>query len=36
MSYEEISTKRGIELSADVFGISAVTTADDKIIGQNL
>lgn len=34
-SYEEIHTKRGIELSADVFGISAVATADDKIIGQN-
>lgn len=34
-SYEEIHTKRGRELSADVFGISAVATADDKIIGQN-
>ncbi|MDP4181050.1 MAG: putative glycoside hydrolase [Bacillota bacterium] len=34
-SYEEIHNKKGAELSADVFGISAVATADDKIIGQN-
>jgi len=34
-SNEKIYIEKGIELSADVFGISAVSTGDDVIIGQN-
>lgn len=34
-SYTEIHDKLGIPLTADVFGIAAVSSGDDKIIGQN-
>lgn len=34
-SMTEINDGKGVLLSADVFGIAAVATGDDKIIGQN-
>lgn len=34
-SYEEIHENRRVVLTADVFGIAAVSKADDKSIGQN-
>lgn len=35
-AYKSISNEKKAKVSADIFGISAITTADDKNIGQNL
>lgn len=32
----EICKKKGVPISADIFGIAAITSADDVILGQNL
>jgi len=32
----EVCKKKGVPVSADIFGIAAITSADDKILGQNL
>jgi len=35
-AYKELGGKDKAKLSADIFGIAAITAADDKILGQNL
>ena len=36
MAYKELGGKNKAKVSADIFGISAITSADDNILGQNL
>jgi len=35
-AYKTLSNEKNVKVSADIFGIAAITTADDNIVGQNL